>query len=119
MHELTVTQSLLALCLRQAETEGAARVTNIYIEIGQLSSYVDEAVQFYWDIISEGTLAEGSTLHFSRIPMRLECRDCGEGFEPGDTSFACPKCGGDRVQVAAGEGLQLIAIDIERERVEV
>jgi len=119
MHELAVTQSLLALCLERAESQMAQRVSDIYIEVGELSSYVDESVQFYWDIISEGTAAQGATLHFERVAMQLECRDCREQFEPGKTSFVCPACHSERVQVVAGEGLRLMAIDIEKETVEV
>jgi hydrogenase nickel incorporation protein HypA/HybF len=119
MHELAVTQALLELCLQRADAAEAARVSDLYIQVGELSSYVDEAVQFYWDIISEGTPAEGAKLHFERIAMRLECRDCGEQFEPDTDSFACPRCDSERVEVVAGDGLQLMAIDIEKEMVEV
>lgn len=114
MHELPVTQSLLDLALKHAEDQGAARVAGIYVQIGQLSSYVDEAVQFYWDLISEGTPAEGAQLHFERVPMRLECRACGHQFAPEALSYQCPACDSGEVSVIAGEEFQLVGLDIER-----
>jgi hydrogenase nickel incorporation protein HypA/HybF len=116
MHELAVTQSLLKLAVNHAEAAGATRITDIYIEIGQLSSYVDESVQFYWDLISKGTVATGATLHFHRVPMQMECRDCAHSFQPSGASFECPKCKSERVAVVRGDVFQLVGLDVEKPR---
>ena len=42
MHELSVTESVLEIACRHAEKAQASRVTDIYLEIGRLSSIVDE-----------------------------------------------------------------------------
>jgi hydrogenase nickel incorporation protein HypA/HybF len=73
MHELTITESLLEIVLRHADKAGAHRVRDLFLVIGQLSSIVDDSVQFYWDIISDGTIAEGAKLHFNRIATEIEC----------------------------------------------
>ena len=90
MHELSVTESLLNLAVRHAEQAKAARVTDLYLVMGQLSSIVDESVQFYWDMISQGTLAEGSQLHFRRVATELSCQDCGHRYQPTHEDLACP-----------------------------
>jgi len=58
MHELAVTESILEIATQAAKERAATKVTDIYLRLGQLSSIVDESVQFYWDVISQGTLAE-------------------------------------------------------------
>ena len=91
MHELPVTESILEITLKHAAKADAARVTDIYLVIGQLSSILDDSVRFYWDIISKETIAEGAELHFKRIPTELECQVCGKRYEPGE-DLACPAC---------------------------
>ncbi len=113
MHELSVTQSVLELALRHAERAHARSVTDLYLVIGALSSVVDSSVQFYWDIVSEGTAAEGARLHFERVPMRLQCRTCRQQFTPAGDSFDCPSCASSAVRVVDGDQFYLQSIDIQ------
>jgi Zn finger protein HypA/HybF involved in hydrogenase expression len=71
MHELAVTESILEIALRHGQPAQARKITDLYLVIGQLSSIVDDSVQFYWDFISKNTPAEGAS--FSRIPAEFCC----------------------------------------------
>jgi hydrogenase nickel incorporation protein HypA/HybF len=113
MHELSVTESILEIALRHSQQAGATRVTNLYLVIGQLSSIVDDSVQFYWDIIAKDTLAEGACLHFQRVPAEFLCLDCNHRFIPGDEILACPNCQSVRIKVKAGDEFLLESIDVE------
>jgi len=113
MHERAITESLLEIALRHAHQASATRITGLYLVIGQLSSFVDESVQFYWDILSEDTIAEKAILHFRRIPVEMACLDCQSRYSPTDKDFTCPNCSSSRVRVIAGEEFLLEAIDVE------
>ncbi len=113
MHELSVTESILEIALRHAEQAKAQRVTNLYLVVGQLASIVDDSVQFYWDIISKGTIADGAVLHFQRLPARLLCLDCNQQYSPSGDGFSCPACLSDHVKVVSGDEFFMEAIDIE------
>jgi hydrogenase nickel incorporation protein HypA/HybF len=113
MHELAVTQSILDIAVRHAQKAGAKRIVGINLVLGNLSSVVDDSVQFYWDMIARDTLAEGAQLHFERIPTEMRCRACGYTFAPDDRTFECPACQSARVQVSKGEELRVDSIDIE------
>jgi hydrogenase nickel incorporation protein HypA/HybF len=113
MHELPVVEQILDIANRHAVQAGAVRVTALHLVIGQLSSIVDDSVQFYWDVVSRGTLCEGATLHFERIPASLACRECGEVYTlPGELT-PCPRCDSIRVQILTGEEFRLDRIEVE------
>jgi hydrogenase nickel incorporation protein HypA/HybF len=113
MHEMVITESVLKTALEHAGSAGASRITDIHLVVGQLSTFVDDSIQFYWDIISQGTLAEGAQLHFRRVPAELLCLECEAHYTlPGD-DLACPECGGTQVRIVAGDELNLEAIDVE------
>jgi hydrogenase nickel incorporation protein HypA/HybF len=113
MHELAITQGILQIALERA---GAAqRITDLYLVVGQLSSVVNDSVQFYWDIVSSGTIAESSLLHFQRIPATMECQDCQHCYTLDADHFACPVCGGCDVRLVAGDELYLDYIEVESE----
>jgi len=113
MHELSVTQNLLAIVLEHAERAGARRVTRIDLRIGALTGIVDESVQFYFDFVSRDTPAAGARLAFTHIPARLRCRSCGVEFEPEDRDWLCPGCGATGGDVVAGRELTIESIEVE------
>lgn len=113
MHELPIARSVLSIALRHAEKENATKITDLYLVIGDLSSIVDESIQFYWDIISKNTIAHGATLHFERIPTRMVCFECGQTYYPEPETLACPHCKSTLVQVAGGDEFRLESISVE------
>ncbi|HNT55833.1 MAG TPA: hydrogenase maturation nickel metallochaperone HypA [Anaerolineaceae bacterium] len=114
MHELSVTESILNIASRHAEQAEARVVTDIHIVVGKLSSIVDDSVQFYWDLISEGTICAGAKLHFQRVPARLACQDCGTEFQLEAELIPCPHCGSVHIKVLTGEEFWLDSIEITR-----
>jgi hydrogenase nickel incorporation protein HypA/HybF len=111
VHELAITQSILEIALRYADSVN--RITQLNLVIGDLSSVVDDSVQFYWDIVSRGSVAEGAQLHFKRIRTRFQCNECGQGFEPDGRVYTCPHCGGLKVTLVAGREFRLESIEVE------
>jgi hydrogenase nickel incorporation protein HypA/HybF len=114
VHELAVTESILGIVLKHAEGAGARRVMAIHLTIGELTGFVDESIQFYFDFIGKDTLAEGATLTFNRVPARARCHQCGQEFEPDPGMlWTCPNCesiGGD---VVAGREFFVDSIEVE------
>lgn len=111
MHELAVTESILEIAIRHGKKANAARITDLFLVIGQLSSIVDDSVQFYWPIISADSLAEGAQLHFRRIPAEMQCRDCLCRYSP-DANLTCPECDSSRIRVVRGDEFYLESIEI-------
>jgi hydrogenase nickel incorporation protein HypA/HybF len=113
MHELAVTESILNIATRHAMQANAVRVTDVQLVIGQLSSIVDESVQFYWDMIAEGTICAGARLHFERKPATLKCLACDHTYTLTGELTDCPNCHNARIKVVTGEEFYVDSIEIE------
>jgi hydrogenase nickel incorporation protein HypA/HybF len=113
MHELAVTQSILKIALRHAEQAGARRITDIHIVMGELSTNVDDSIQFYWDMIAKDSMAEGAQLHFRRVEAQLQCMACFEKYRPAPGEFQCPRCGSVGAKIISGEEFYVESIDVE------
>lgn len=114
MHELSITQGVLDIALEAARKAGLARVTVVHLVVGDLSSIVDDSVQFYFDILSKGTAAEGASLTFDRRPATLACADCGHAFTARPPlPPTCPACGAARLRVTGGRELRVESIEAD------
>jgi hydrogenase nickel incorporation protein HypA/HybF len=64
MHEAGVTERILEIVLEHAQAAHAQRVTDVYLEVGEESGIDTESVEMHWPLLSKGSVAEGSVLHF-------------------------------------------------------
>jgi hydrogenase nickel incorporation protein HypA/HybF len=113
MHELSITQSMLDLVLKQAEEAGAEQIGKINLVIGEMTGVVARSVQFYFDFISKGTLAEGAGLNFKLIPTTARCHNCGEEFRLGEFDWTCPHCQSNNIEITGGKELYVESIEVE------
>jgi hydrogenase nickel incorporation protein HypA/HybF len=113
VHELAVTQRVLDIAVEKAEEANAARVTRINLVIGEMSSIVDDCVQFYFDFLSQDSIASGATLTFERIPAKLRCRQCGHSFTPNEPPWNCPRCHQWDVEILAGQEFYIDSIEVD------
>jgi hydrogenase nickel incorporation protein HypA/HybF len=116
MHELAITKGILSVAVEAAEQAGGHRITSIDMVIGELSSIVDDSVQFYFDILSKETIADGAALHFRREPAIATCMDCSHKFEiRAPIEPVCPQCGGILLQIQDGNEFFVESIEVENE----
>jgi len=112
MHELPVTEDILRIVAEHAQKAGAAHVTRINLVIGELTSFIDDSIQFYFEMLSPGTPAEGATLHFERVKTRFRCRQCAHEFEPEGRNWMCPSCSALGGDVIAGKEFYVESIEV-------
>jgi hydrogenase nickel incorporation protein HypA/HybF len=114
MHELPATQDILATALETARSAGATRITAVDIVIGDLTSMVDDSVQFYFDVLSRGTAAAGARLRLRRIAAHASCSGCGATYEvTPPLSPSCESCGSFSISVRGGREFFIESIQVD------
>ena len=113
MHELSVTEELLNITLEHARKANAQRILKIHLVIGDLTGFVGENIQFYFEMLSKGTNAEKASLSISRIPARARCRQCQNEFTLEEMNWVCPRCGGFIEDILSGREFYVESIEVE------
>jgi len=113
MHELGITQQIVNIAIKHGEKNNAEKITDLYLIIGELSSVIDDSVQFYWDMIAENTICEGAKLHFKRVPAIFKCQDCSIEYQLQEGELSpCPACKSSQMEIIQGNEFHLESINI-------
>jgi hydrogenase nickel incorporation protein HypA/HybF len=113
MHELAITEQIAEIAIRHGVKNQAQEVTDLHLVIGELSTVIDDSVQFYWKLITEDTICEGATLHFNRVQAKFRCLDCENDYQLSDGELTpCPNCGSTRMEILQGKEFHLESINI-------
>ena len=113
MHELSLCEGVLQILEEQSRIQGFIRVHRVCLVIGTLAGVEPEALRFHFDVVTQGTLAEGSHLEIVTVPAQAWCLPCGEKVSIGQYFDACPQCGSRQLQVIAGEELRIQQLEVE------
>ena len=113
MHEYSITDSILKLAVDKASEAGAGKVTRINLVLGELSGIVDDCVRFYFDFLSRETVAAGAFLSFTKIPVKLRCRNCSREYLPVNQPWRCPQCHETGTEIISGRECHMESIEVE------
>jgi hydrogenase nickel incorporation protein HypA/HybF len=115
MHELSIMESALSAALDRAQQAGASRIYVIRLRIGALSGVVPEALQFAFEALAAGTLAEGAQLAIENVPARFWCATCAREFQSDNLFADCPQCRRPSGELRAGREMELASLEIDAE----
>jgi hydrogenase nickel incorporation protein HypA/HybF len=112
MHELSIASAVMAIATRNA---GTRTVRKVELRVGYLRQVVPSALEFSWQLLTDGTSMEGAELVIEEVPARGRCRECAQETEMNDFPLRCAACGGLDVECVAGEELLVEALELEDE----
>lgn len=108
MHELSITQDMVALVDEKAE---GRQVIRISLAIGRLSGIIADAVRFCFDVCAKSTAAEGARLEIEEIPGRGRCADCHRELEL-DLPYGQCECGSMRIDLIEGTDIRVTEMEV-------
>ena len=113
MHEVSIMAEALRLAEDAAKSAGASRVAKLRLRIGSLSGVVPDALQFAFDVVCQGTLAEGATLEIEAVPAACWCATCQTEFECADFFSECPRCHNFSGELRRGRELEIASVEMD------
>ncbi|MGB4593749.1 MAG: hydrogenase maturation nickel metallochaperone HypA [Coriobacteriia bacterium] len=108
-----ICDGIVRAAVEAAEEAGARRINSIEITIGELTEVIEDPLQFAFEVLRKGTLAEEATLSVTFVPALSRCAECSAEFGHGRFDAKCPECGSYMVQLMQGRELRIDAIDID------
>lgn len=112
MHEVGLMQRTLEIAFEHAAQHGAHRISRLTLRLGISSGVLAEALAFAFDVLSQGTIAEGAELDMESVPVVCFCAACGEEFAPPGLFYECPRCHQLSTDVRRGLELELATLEL-------
>lgn len=112
VHEVSLMQDTVIIAVKQAREAGAQRIHRVMMRVGALSGAVPETLEFAFEIVAKGTMAEGALLEIEKVAVLCYCSTCAVEFEPADLVCECTRCGRPSVEIRRGRELQLTSLEV-------
>lgn len=111
MHELGITQTIVAIAAEHAKGQPVKRVT---LEVGKLTAIMPDAIRFCFEVCCQGTVLAGAQLEIIEKPGLARCQRCGNPVEL-ELPFGICDCGCRDLQIIQGEELAIKTLELETE----
>ncbi len=113
MHELSLANEVIDLASREAGKNGLNSLTEIVIEIGDLSGVEADIFQSALEMIVKDTILENAELHLIRTSGKGKCNVCNKDFEMKNRLDVCPDCGCFPSEISGGQEFRVLSISGE------
>jgi hydrogenase nickel incorporation protein HypA/HybF len=110
---MSLAESVREIVEETARANGAARVTRVRLEIGQLAQVEIEAMRFAFEVVRRGSLAEAALLDIDEADGSAWCMACSSPVTITRRGDPCPRCQSHQLQVTGGDRMRVIDIEIE------
>jgi hydrogenase nickel incorporation protein HypA/HybF len=121
VHEVSVMASIVEAVLEELKRHDVEKVEEVNMVIGELTFLGKDQLEFAYEIVTRGTILEGSKLVMSDEKVQVRCRSCGYagdvdyisggGHDHLIPNLSCPKCGGG-VDVTKGKSCAVTSLKV-------
>ncbi|MFV0359472.1 hydrogenase maturation nickel metallochaperone HypA [Tropicimonas sp.] len=112
MHEMALCEGIRNTVEQVAATHGATAVSLVRLEIGRFAGVEKPALEFAWEVVMRGSVAEGATLVMIDLPGKAMCYDCAREVELSARLDPCPECGGGRLLPTGGDEMRIRDMEV-------
>ncbi|GAG49230.1 unnamed protein product [marine sediment metagenome] len=122
MHEFSFAYNIFKVAEATALKYNAKKITEVILEIGELTLIVPELLQRSFEMATMGSIAEGAKLTITITPGKIKCRDCNkisavsltrDAQLTGLQLFQCSHCGSNNTEIIEGKKANVKNIKIQ------
>jgi hydrogenase nickel incorporation protein HypA/HybF len=122
MHEFSFAYNIFKVAEATALKYNAKKITEVYLEIGELTLIVPELLRQSFKMATHGSIAEGAELKIEIIPGKIQCKECGkdstvtlseEAQLTGLQLFQCRHCLSQNTEIIDGKKANVKNIKIQ------
>jgi hydrogenase nickel incorporation protein HypA/HybF len=122
MHEFAFAYNIFKVAEATAIKYNAKKITEVILEIGELTLIVPELLQRSFEMATKGSIAEGAKLNIKITPGKIKCRDCNQISEvtltreselTGLQLFKCSNCESNNTEIVEGKKANVKNIKIQ------
>ncbi len=113
MHEISMMQNTLDIAIAEAQKRQATKIDRLTVNIGELSGVVPEALEFAFEVLIRGTMAENAQLEINPIAVVCYCQKCDLQFQPDSYIYECPQCQQISIDIIKGRELELASLVVQ------
>ncbi|MHA1105095.1 MAG: hydrogenase maturation nickel metallochaperone HypA [Promethearchaeota archaeon] len=122
MHEFSFAYQIFKVAEATALKYNSNKITEVYLEIGELTLIVPELLKQSFKMATSGSIAEGAELIIEVIPGHIKCRECGktstvslseESNLTGLQLFQCKHCESKNTEIIDGKKANVRNIKIQ------
>lgn len=122
MHEFSFAMNIFKVAEATAIKYNAKKITEVLLEIGELTLIVPELLQRSFEMATKGSIAEGAKLTITITPGKIQCRDCSKISEvtltrdaqlTGLQLFQCSHCQSNNTEIIEGKKANVKNIKIQ------
>lgn len=112
MHEMSLCEGIRGVIEDQARTHAIKTVKRVRLEIGRFAGVEKRALEFAFEVVMRGSVAEGAALEMIDLPGQAMCYDCMKEVEIDDRLAPCPICGGGKLMPVAGDEMRIKDLEV-------
>jgi len=122
MHEFAFAYNIFKVAEATALKYNAKKITEVLLEIGELTLIVPELLQRSFEMATKGSIAEGAKLNIAMTPGKVKCRNCNKISEVSLTQeaqltglqlFKCFHCESNNTEIIEGKKANVKNIKIQ------
>ena len=112
MHEMSLAEGVLGVVLDAARAHHPCTVRTVRLEIGALAAVECEALRFAFEVVKQGSAAEGAQLDIVHVPGSAWCMQCSRSVAIAERGEPCSECGSFQLQVTGGEQMRVRELEL-------